>query len=61
MPTILIEFYDESCEPEVNCLKPKSRYVCSSMNEAMMALGMIERHEGLPTEEEANAEKVKNF
>lgn len=58
---ILIEFYDETCEPGVNCDKPKRRYVCESIAEAVMALGLIERHETLPTEDEVNAEKTKDF
>lgn len=61
MNQIVIEFYDDSCEVDAYGCKPKRRYVCGSMNEAQMALGMIDRHEQMPSEEEAIAEKVKNF
>lgn len=58
---ILIEFYDEDCEPCANGVKPKRHYECSSIAEALMAIGMIERHEHMPSDEEATAERVKDF
>jgi hypothetical protein len=59
MPTILVEFYGEDDILGVDGYKPKRRYVCRTVEEAEMALGLIERHENIPPVEEL--EQVKNF
>ena len=51
MPSILIEFYDEDGEIIPDGMKPKRRYVCHTVEDALAAIGQIERYQEFPVVE----------
>ena len=57
VPTIIVEYYED----EADTSQAKRRYVCSSISEAVMAIGMIERHEHMATEEEIAEARSATF